>query len=93
MSIRFLLLVFFLLTYASVSTAAYSIQPGDEIAIILPGEESLSEPFMVDRAGTILLPELGAFSVKGFSEGELKSKLRASLSDVFLELKQLSRGF
>jgi len=89
MPIRSLLLVFFLLTYASVSTAAYSIQPGDEIAIILPGEESLSEPFMVDRDGNILLPELGEFSVKGFSEGELKSKLRASLSDVFLELKAL----
>ena len=65
------------------------IQPGDEITIILPGEESLSQPFMVDRDGNILLPELGEYPVQGLSLGELRYKLRNSLSKVFIDLKAM----
>jgi protein involved in polysaccharide export with SLBB domain len=71
MSIRSPLLILILISialYSSVGAAAYTVQPGDEISIILPGEESLSEPFMVDREGNILLPELGEFSVKGLKK-------------------------
>ena len=59
----------------SVTAADYLIQPGDEISIVLPGESSLSEPFKVDRDGNIVLPELGAFSVAGLEETELKRQL------------------
>ena len=92
MSIRSRLLAFiliFIALYSSVGAAAYLIQPGDEISIILPGEESLSEPFMVDREGNILLPEIGEFSVKGVSERQLGRKLHKALDTVFLDLKPL----
>jgi protein involved in polysaccharide export with SLBB domain len=92
MSIRSPLLIFILISialYSSVGAAAYTVQPGDEISIILPGEESLSEPFMVDREGNILLPELGEFSVKGLKKWELKKKLQKALETIFLDLKTL----
>lgn len=69
--------------------AGQPIQPGDEITIILPGEESLSQPFMVDRDGNILLPELGEYPVQGLSLGELRRNLRNSLNKVFIDLKTM----
>ena len=69
--------------------AGEPIQPGDEITIILPGEESLSEPFMVDRDGNILLPELGEYPVQGLSLGDLRRQLNKSLGEVFVDLKML----
>jgi len=82
-------MLIFSLLYSSVSGADYSIQPGDEITIILPGEESLSEPFKVNRDGIIMLPELGEVSVQGFSESELENSLRKLLGAVFRDLNQL----
>jgi protein involved in polysaccharide export with SLBB domain len=92
MTIRSSLLAFilvFISLYSSVGAAVYLIQPGDVISIILPGEESLSEPFMVDREGNILLPEIGEFNVKGVSERELGRKLHKALDAIFLDLKPL----
>ena len=77
------------LLLTSVSAADYLVQPGDEISIVLPGEASLSEPFKVDRDGNILLPEVGAFSVAGLEESDLKRKLTKVLETVFLELRML----
>ena len=77
------------LIFTSVSAADYLVQPGDEISIVLPGESSLSEPFKVDRDGNIVLPELGAFSVAGLEETELKRQLTKALETVFLELRML----
>ena len=92
MNIRSLSLGFILILmsiFSSVSSAAYTIQPGDEITINLPGEESLSEPFIVDRDGNIMLPEIGEFRAQGFSPSELGGRLRSELGFVFLDLKQL----
>jgi protein involved in polysaccharide export with SLBB domain len=87
---RFLLLILCLvLQVFTLCAASELIRPGDEISIILPGEDSLSEPFMVDRKGNIMLPELGEYSVQGLSQGNLRRKLQKSLSDVFLDLKML----
>jgi protein involved in polysaccharide export with SLBB domain len=77
------------LLFSAVSASDYIVQPGDEISIVLPGESSLSEPFTVDRDGNIMLPELGAFSVKGLEESELKRKLSKALETVFIELRML----
>ena len=82
-------LICFTLLFSAVSASDYIVQPGDEISIVLPGESSLSEPFTVDRDGNIMLPELGAFSVKGLEESELRRKLSKVLKTVFIELRML----
>jgi protein involved in polysaccharide export with SLBB domain len=87
---RILLLLLCLVVQTfSLAIASELIRPGDEISIILPGEDSLSEPFMVDRKGNIMLPELGEYHVQGLSQGELRRKLNKSLGKVFLDLKML----
>ena len=67
----------------------YRIQPGDEIAIILPGEELFMETFSVDRDGNLLLPEVGEFEAAGLTESELRTRLRKTLDSVFLDLRLL----
>jgi len=83
--------ILFLIVFQVFTTCSASdpIQPGDEISIILPGEASLSQPFMVDRKGNILLPEIGEYHVQGLSLGDLRRKLQKSLSSIFLDLKTL----
>jgi protein involved in polysaccharide export with SLBB domain len=90
MTPRFLLIALCLaLQLFNPVAAGQPIQPGDEITIILPGEDSLNQPFMVDRDGNILLPELGEYPVQGLSLGELRHQLRKSLAKVFIDLKML----
>jgi len=78
-----------LLPFANPAAASQPIQPGDEISIILPGEDSLNQPFMVDREGNILLPEIGEYPVQGLSLFELRRNLRNSLGEIFHDLKML----
>ncbi len=80
----FLFLIFQVFTLCKASEV---VQPGDEITIVLPGEDSLSEPFLVDREGNIMLPEIGEYNVKGMTNGDLRRKLKKSLSVVFVDLK------
>ena len=90
MNNRILLLLLCLVVQTfTLAAASELIRPGDEISIILPGEDSLSQPFMVDRKGNIMLPEIGEFYVQGLSQGDLRRKLRKSLGEVFIDLKML----
>lgn len=67
----------------------YRVQPGDLVRVVLPGEESLREPFAVNRDGRIALPEVGAVQVAGRTEEELARYVGEVLSVAFKDLSNL----
>ena len=69
---------------------SYVIQPGDILTINLPGEDGFNDDFLIDRNGTISLPEIGQIKVSGVSLNEAEKLIYKSLSDVFLGLDKLA---
>lgn len=68
----------------------YEVQPGDIIRVSLPGEETLRDPFAVDREGRIILPEVGAVAVAGLTEADMSQRVTLALSSAFKDLDSLS---
>ena len=66
------------------------LQPGDILTIGLPGEEGFNKDFIVDRDGTIRLPEVGLLNVAGKPMSVVDTIIYDQLSDVFLGLDKLS---
>lgn len=89
MFIRNILLLVLLCLSFTVS-AEITIRPGDVIKIDMTGEEDFLEPFKVDRDGKIILPEVGALSVKDLSLLEAGNQIRAQLSEHYLNLDNFS---
>ena len=57
----------------------YLISPGDEIRIIIYGNNSLETKVVVDRNGNINIPNYGVFFASGMSFKTLKSRLKIFL--------------
>jgi protein involved in polysaccharide export with SLBB domain len=68
---------------------SHEVQVADLITVSLPGEETLREPFEVDRDGRILLPEVGPVSVAGKTENEMRELIIERLKSVFRDLDKL----
>ncbi len=62
---------------------------GDVLTFSLPGEPALDKDFAVDRAGAVLLPEVGAVPVAGMSLAEAEQALKARLARAFRDLDRL----
>lgn len=79
-------------SYSSVVSALknYMIQPGDILTINLPGEDGFNSDFLINRNGTISLPEVGQLKVSGMRLNEAEKLIYKSLSDVFLGLDKLA---
>lgn len=77
-------------TQVLAQTAPLTVQPGDRIAIYLPGELTLQQTFDVDSQGRITLPEVGSLRVEGLSEAQLMTTLHQQLGAVYRGLDNLS---
>jgi protein involved in polysaccharide export with SLBB domain len=64
-------------------TPDYVIGPGDELRIQIWGQVNQSGDFVVDRTGSISLPEVGALHVAGLQYSQLSDFLRAQLGRVY----------
>ena len=69
---------------------SHIIQPGDIVTVNLPGEEGFNSDFLIDRDGTISLPEVGQISLGGMSLEEAEKHIFQALSSVYLGLDKLS---
>jgi protein involved in polysaccharide export with SLBB domain len=65
------------------------LQPGDVIAIILPGEAAFAEPFQIGRDGALTLPEVGEVYLSGLSVGAAREQIRTALGAVYKDLSRL----
>lgn len=68
----------------------YILQPGDILTISLPGEDGFNKDFIVDRDGTIRLPEVGLVEVANKPMSVVDTVIYDRLSDAFLGLDKLS---
>ena len=69
---------------------AFTVNIGDEITLLFPGETSLSKAFSVERDGTINLPEVGQITVVGLTEKALRTTVKKALSKAFRNIEDLS---
>jgi protein involved in polysaccharide export with SLBB domain len=54
-------------------------QVGDQIALVVEGEEALTHTFIVQPGPTLVLPSIGSLSLKGVLRSELEDNLRAQI--------------
>ncbi|KEQ13339.1 hypothetical protein GZ77_13040 [Endozoicomonas montiporae] len=66
------------------------IKPGDIVTINLPGEDGFNKDFLIDRDGSVTLPEVGQVSLGGMTLEEAEKAIYKSLSSVYLGLDKLS---
>lgn len=64
--------------------AAYRLGSGDQVRVIVFGEEDLSGEFVVDGAGMVSLPLVGEVPAGGKTLQEFRSQIEALLSDGYL---------
>ncbi|WP_191600481.1 SLBB domain-containing protein [Marinomonas algicola] len=65
------------------------IRPGDILKIDYLGEEGFEEPFLVDRQGHIVLPEIGLITVSGLRLSDAQQLIQVQLSSRYLNTSQL----
>ena len=63
---------------------------GDVLSLSLPGEDTLTGEFAIDRNGEITLPEIGSVRIVGMSPGEAETVTRKSLSRVIRDVARFS---
>ena len=66
------------------------INAGDILSMTLPGEETLTADFEVNRDGSINLPEVGSVKVSGLTLVEANDVIQKQLSEVYRNLDRLS---
>jgi len=66
------------------------LSSGDILYLYLPGEDSLSKTYQIDRNGRILLSELGEISISGLTLEEAKTTLKSALSEVYRDMTRFN---
>ena len=64
-------------------TPDYMIGPGDELLIQMWGQVTLNSRFMVDRSGSIYIPQVGTLHVAGLPFSQIHDHLKAQMSRLF----------
>ncbi len=68
----------------------YTLGVGDEIRVIVFGEENLSGEFVVDSSGSVSLPLIGEVNATGFTVREFQKTVEARLLDGYLKDPRVS---
>lgn len=64
-------------------TPDYVIGPGDELLIQLWGQVTLNSRFIVDRTGSVYIPQVGSVHVAGLHYGQVHDYLKSQIGRVF----------
>ncbi len=75
---------------AGVAEEKTRLRIGDVLSLSLPGEESLTGDFAVDRNGNIELPEIGQVKIVDLPIGEAEKATRNALSKVFRDVERFA---
>lgn len=70
--------------------AEYRLGSGDQVRVIVYGEERLSGQFIVDGTGKMSLPLIGEVAVGGLTVAEFQQRVEAQLVEGFLRHPQVS---
>ena len=69
---------------APANAGEYRMTPGDHVAIVVFNEPQLSGDFIVDDAGKLLMPLLGAVPIGGLTQGEAQKLIQDRLAEGIL---------
>ena len=65
----------------------YPVGPGDELVITLWGDAQMALTAVVNREGTLTLPDVGTIPVNGLTLDGVRSRIRAALAPVYAGLR------
>lgn len=60
--------------------APYQLDAGDQLRVIVFGQQDLSNTYEVDQAGRISMPLIGAITVRGLTTAQIEKHIATSLS-------------
>lgn len=63
---------------------AYTLSPGDEVSVVVFGQQDLSVDIKLDENGTLNYPLLGAVSAAGLTASQLEKTITRELSGTYL---------
>lgn len=66
-----------------------TVNVGDLVSVMLPGEPTLNKDFQVDKRGRLILPEVGPIHVAGKTEDQMIATITISLKTVLQDLSNL----
>lgn len=69
---------------------AYQLGSGDQVRIIIFGEEDLSGEFFLDGEGNVSLPLIGEINAAGLTISQFRSEVQERLSDGYLNDPRVS---
>jgi polysaccharide export outer membrane protein len=67
-----------------VAENAYQLDSGDRLRVVVFGQDGLSNSYIVDAAGNITMPLIGAIPARGASTSELAREVGARLRNGFI---------
>jgi polysaccharide export outer membrane protein len=68
----------------------YRLDSGDRLRVIVFGQTELSNSYVVDQAGTISMPLIGAMPARGRTTGEIEADVAARLRNGYLRNPDVS---
>jgi polysaccharide biosynthesis/export protein len=71
-------------------TASYTLDSGDRLRIVVFGQDGLSNSYIVDAAGNITMPLIGAVPARGTTTAELARAVTARLRNGFIREPHLA---
>jgi len=70
--------------------APYQLDAGDQLRIIVFGQDDLSNSYLVDQAGLISMPLIGFVPARGQTTAEIEASVAARLRDGYLRNPDVS---
>jgi len=64
--------------------AAYTLDSGDKLRVVIYGQDGLSNSYAVDAAGSITMPLIGAVPARGHTTAQLSSEVAAKLRNGYI---------
>ncbi len=77
-------IVLFLWTLGVFAQDTYTLSPGDEVSIVVFGEDDLTMDVKLNEKGQINFPLLGVINARGMSVAELETTITSELSGAYL---------
>src|SRR5665213_1322006 len=64
--------------------APYQLDSGDQLRVIVFGQDDLSNTYVVDQAGSITMPLIGAVPARGRTTGQIAAAVEQRLHNGYL---------
>jgi polysaccharide export outer membrane protein len=68
----------------AVHDAAYRLDAGDKLRVVVYGQEGLTNTYAIDAGGSITMPLIGAVAARGRTPARLAAEISAKLRDGFI---------